>query len=97
MQDYAGKSMDQIAKLKDEINSVIQDIDLIYAPIFVVQGRLDDMVDVDGAKRIYDEVQSNEKHIKYYENSGHVITIDKERKILQDDILQFLDGLDWQV
>lgn len=97
MQDYAGKSTDQIAKLKDEINSVMQDIDMIYAPLFVVQGRLDDKVDVDGAKWIYDEVQSNEKHIKYYENSGHVITIDKERKILQDDILQFLDGLDWQV
>ncbi|EUJ28471.1 carboxylesterase [Listeria floridensis FSL S10-1187] len=94
--EYAHKSTDQIAKLKDEINSVMQDIDMIYAPIFVVQGKLDDMVDVSGADWIYETVQSNDKHIKYYDHSGHVITIDKERKILQDDILRFLNQLDWQ-
>ncbi|WP_163651738.1 carboxylesterase [Listeria sp. PSOL-1] len=93
---YQDKSMAQIAKLKDEINHVMSQVDLVYTPILVVQGKLDEMVDPNGAKWIYDSVESTDKEFIWYENSGHVITIDKERKKLQDDILTFLNQLNWQ-
>ncbi|EUJ53446.1 carboxylesterase [Listeria fleischmannii FSL S10-1203] len=89
MVHYKEESMDQIVQLKDEINTVAGEVDMIYAPIFIAQGKLDDMVDVDGAQWIYDTVESTDKSLKWYENSGHVITIDKERKELQNDILDF--------
>lgn len=94
---YADAPMDTIAKLKDEINEVIPQIDLIYAPIMVVQGKKDQMVDVNGAELIYNKVESEQKELNWYENSGHVITIDKEKAQLQDDILAFLNTLDWHV
>ena len=36
------------------------------------------------------------KEIKWYEESGHVITLDKERDQLHEDIYAFLEKLDWQ-
>ncbi|WP_239257119.1 alpha/beta hydrolase [Listeria ilorinensis] len=95
MAEYQTESMSQIAELKDEINAVASEVDMIYAPIFIAQGKLDDMVEPHGAEWIYETVESPDKELKWYADSGHVITIDKERKILQNDILAFLNHLDW--
>ena len=37
------------------------------------------------------------KELKWYEESGHVITLDKEKDQLHEDIYQFLERLDWEV
>lgn len=107
---HEGKSEDQIKKeldalhpqrtiqgLGDLINDVRKHIDLIYAPTFVVQGRLDHMIDLESADIIHDEVESTFKKIKWYEESGHAITLDKERDMLHRDVHQFLEELDWSV
>lgn len=93
---YQNAPMDTIAKLKDEIVEVNSEIDMIYAPIMIVQGKQDDMVDVNGAAIIYEKVESAVKELDWYEESGHVITLDKERKQLNQDILDFLNKLDWE-
>ena len=58
-------------------------------PIFVAQGKLDDVIDINSAEIIIDEVGSDDKELKYYENSGHVLTIDKEE--LFEDYYAFLN------
>ncbi|MBC2375432.1 alpha/beta fold hydrolase [Listeria welshimeri] len=93
---YKDAPMNTIAKLKDEINGVVAEIDMIYAPIMVVQGEKDDMVDVSGAQLIYDTVESTKKELHWFKESGHVITLDKERKDVNQAILTFLDSLEWQ-
>ena len=60
---------------------------MIYAPTFVVQGRQDDVINTDSANIIYNEAESFVKEIKWYEESGHVITLDKEKEQLHEDIL----------
>ncbi|HHD7333385.1 TPA: carboxylesterase, partial [Staphylococcus aureus] len=42
-----------------------------------------------------DHVDSDDKNIKWYSESGHVITIDKEKEQVFEDIYQFLESLDW--
>lgn len=74
---------------------VRREIDMIYAPILVVQAGQDDMIDINSANIIYDEVQSLVKDIIWYEESGHVITLDKERDKLHEDVYNFLEKLDW--
>lgn len=78
------------------MNEVKQNIDMIYAPTFIVQAKKDQMVNIESANIIYNEVESTEKSIKVYEESGHVITLDKERDQLHKDILQFLNSLEWK-
>lgn len=103
-----GKSGDQIAvemqqfhptgmleELQQTISEVRDSVRNVYAPLFVAQGKLDTMINPDSANVIYNETSSDEKSIHWYENSGHVITIDKEKEQLYDDLFEFFEGLDW--
>ncbi|HWO98947.1 MAG TPA: carboxylesterase [Bacillus sp. (in: firmicutes)] len=87
--------MKTLKALQNLISDVRHSIDMIYAPTFVVQARHDHMINPDSANIIYNEVESTAKHIKWYEESGHVITLDKERDQLHEDVYQFLETLDW--
>jgi carboxylesterase len=78
------------------ITDVRNHVDMIYTPTMVVQARLDKMIDTKSATYIYENVESENKEMKWYEESGHVITIDKEKEQLHHDILQFLESLDWE-
>lgn len=77
------------------ITDVKSNVDTIYTPAMVVQARLDKMINPASATYIYENVEAELKEIKWYEESGHVITIDKEKEQLHEDIYQFLESLDW--
>ena len=64
-------------------------------PILVVQAEQDTMIDPQSANYIYNHVDSDEKEIKWYQHSGHVITIDKEKEKVFEDVYQFLESLEW--
>jgi carboxylesterase len=96
MEEFQKTPMKTLKTLQDLIADVRKHVDMIYAPTFVVQGRHDRMINIDSANIIYNEVESAVKQIKWYEESGHVITFDKERDLLHEDIYQFLERLDWQ-
>ncbi|GGE36665.1 carboxylesterase [Pullulanibacillus camelliae] len=95
MKPFKDAPMKTLAKLSELIEEVRAHIDLIYNPIFVVQGRLDKMIDTNSANIIYETVESEDKQIKWYKQSGHVITLGDEKAQLHQDIYDFLEGLDW--
>ncbi|HLQ70255.1 MAG TPA: alpha/beta fold hydrolase [Bacillota bacterium] len=88
-------SEDLFQQIGDFIHEVNSQIDTIYTPSFVVQARKDEMINPESATFIYDHVETDDKHIKWYEESGHVITLDKEKNQLHHDIYQFLESLEW--
>lgn len=92
-----GKTMPSLAELRELVYDVRDHVDHIYAPTMVVQGSLDDVIDPDSANVIYNQIQSDEKSIHWYEKSGHVITLGPEKQQLHEDIYQFLESLDWHV
>ncbi|MEW9053724.1 MAG: carboxylesterase [Neobacillus sp.] len=96
MEQFKKTPMSTLKALQGLISDVRNHIDMIYAPTFVVQGRHDKMINPESANIIYNKVESPMKEMKWYEESGHVITFDKERDQLHEDIYQFLERLDWQ-
>ncbi|MCA0984596.1 alpha/beta fold hydrolase [Halobacillus yeomjeoni] len=88
-------SEEMFKELGKFITSVHDDVDQIYTPTFVVQAENDEMINTDSANYIYKQVEADQKDIKWYKNSGHVITMDKEKEQLHEDILEFLESLDW--
>ncbi len=92
--------MENSIPMFDHIRSFFHDvkdvIDLIYTPTMVVQARQDEMINPKSAEFIYEHIATDEKTIKWYEESGHVITLDKERDMLYDDIYMFLESLSWE-
>lgn len=91
------KGMPSLPELQKLVQDVRAEVDLVYAPLFVVQAANDNIIDPKSAHYIYEEAQSNMKEIKWYEQSGHVITLGREKDQLHEDIYQFLEKLDWRV
>ncbi|MBS4200249.1 carboxylesterase [Bacillus sp. FJAT-49732] len=97
MKHFQKTPMNTLKSLQDLIAGVRKNVDMTYAPLFVVQARNDNMINENSANIIYEEAESAHKDIKWYEHSGHVITLGPEKDMLHEDILHFLDGLDWSV
>ncbi|HDR4561068.1 carboxylesterase [Bacillus cereus] len=95
MLEFQKTPMNTLKALQELIADVRNNVDMIYAPTFVVQARHDEMINTDSANIIYNGVESTLKDIKWYEDSTHVITLDKERDELHEDVYNFLEQLDW--
>lgn len=95
MESFKKTPMNTLKALQELISNVRHHVDMIYTPTFVVQARHDEMINTDSANIIYNEVESDHKKLKWYEDSTHVITLDKEREQLHEDIYEFLESLDW--
>lgn len=91
----AQKGMPSLPQLLEFIAQTRKEIDLIYAPILVVQSTHDEVIDIESANSIYNEIESLEKQIKWYDHSKHVITLDQEKDQLHEDIYRFLESLNW--
>ena len=91
------QTMPSLSELRELIYEVRENVDHIYAPLFVVQGSLDDVIDPESANVIYDNTQSVKKAQKWYEKSGHVVTLGPEKEQLHEDVFEFLESLDWDV
>ena len=60
------------------------DLDLMYAPILVIQSRNDEIIDPKSAHIIYENVESLNKKLIWFEESGHVVTLDREKDKLHE-------------
>jgi carboxylesterase len=97
MEEFKKTPMNTLKALQELIADVRENVDMIYSPTFVVQARNDHMINTDSANIIYDNIESDDKDLKWYEESGHVITLDKEKEQLHEDVFDFLEKLDWTV
>lgn len=70
MEEFKKTPMGTLKALQELIADVRNNVDMIYSPTFVVQARHDHMINTDSANIIYNEVETDEKHLKWYEESG---------------------------
>lgn len=96
VQELMDNSENVFNELRQTIKEVKDNIDTIYTPTFVVQAGLDQMINPESATYIYEHVETDMKEIKWYEDSAHVITLDRQKDELHEDIYQFLEKLDWK-
>lgn len=88
--------MQTLDALQELIRGVRESIHTISEPTFVVQARQDNIINPDSAEIIYNEIKESNKQLKWYEKSGHVITLDKEKEHLHQDVYSFLEQLNWK-
>ncbi|CQR46504.1 Carboxylesterase [Paraliobacillus sp. PM-2] len=82
-------------ELGETITEVQKHVDQIYTPTFVVQAEDDQMINTDSAHYIYENVECDQKSIKWYQDAGHAITLGQKKDEVHEDIYQFLESLDW--
>ncbi|WP_026090195.1 alpha/beta hydrolase [Salinicoccus carnicancri] len=84
-------------EIRDMISLVDGKLDDVFDPLFIAQSEKDEMINPDSANIIYDgtSTDESEKELKWYPESGHVLTIDVEKKELFEDLHHFMNQLDW--
>lgn len=89
----------QMLNLLQQLNDKVRgNLHSVQCPSLIVQGRRDEMIAENSADIIFENLgtKRENKQIKWYENSGHAITLDEERQQLHEDILNFLQSLSWK-
>jgi esterase/lipase len=61
----------------------------VTAPTVILQAREDDMTSPRNASIVYDEISSEDKQLVLLDDCYHVITVDKQREVVADNLGKF--------
>ena len=61
----------------------------VTAPTVILQAREDDMTSPRNASIVYDEISSTDKHLVLLDDCYHVITVDKQREAVVENVTAF--------
>jgi carboxylesterase len=81
------KGLCNLIKLEKHVK---KDLSKIICPIFIIQPLKDDVVDVNGAKIIYEKINSKNKKVLWLKKSRHTCQLGPERNLIHKEILKFL-------
>lgn len=96
MEEFNNNPMSSLKDLQQFIVETGNHLRDITSPVFILQGCLDQSLYKESAQIIYNTVDVENKQIKWYEDSGHMMTIGNERKQINKDIRVFLDSIEWE-
>lgn len=80
-----------INELRKFMKVVKRNLSKVEVPALVVQSGQDETVQPRSGQYIYDHISSDIKHLSWYEKSGHIIVLDKERRELFEEIGDFIE------
>ncbi|WP_168188736.1 alpha/beta hydrolase [Thermoflavimicrobium daqui] len=80
-----------VASLRKFIRSALRpNLSKVNVPALIIQSRHDETVKPESANYIYNHISSEKKSLSWYEKSCHIITLDKERGKLFQEVEQFI-------
>lgn len=79
-----------LASLRGYLRLVRSELPRVDTPVLVAQGRLDRAVDARSAVYIHDHVASTDKRLLWLERGGHMITLERGREKLFDEVAEFI-------
>ena len=88
--------MPSLNYLQSMINETSDKLNVIQTPVHILRGLEDDEYYCESADLIYSSVNSRIKSVKTFINSGHILTLGKERELVFEEVFRFFEGLKWQ-
>ena len=88
--------MPSLNYLQSMINETSEKLNVINTPVHILRGLEDDEYYCESADLIYSSVNSRIKSVKTFINSGHILTLGKERELVFEEIYRFFEGLKWK-
>lgn len=86
----------QLVEISAYSKQTFNDLPLIKQPTLLVQAGKDKMINPDDVYDVADELIHSQPEIKWYPESGHVVTVGPEKKEFEEDVLLFINKLRWQ-
>lgn len=87
---------DSLVEFQELIDRTRDNLPRLTSPIRILYGELDEPLYQESAEVIFQSVASNQKTIKGYPNSKHLMTLGTDMADVNQDILTFLNELTWQ-
>lgn len=88
--------MPKLEYLQGIINDTSAKLNQIDKPVHILRGLNDDEYYCQSADYIYNSVKSRIKSVKSFINSGHILTVDKERDLVFEEVYRFFESLKWE-
>ncbi|ATP42016.1 esterase [Solibacillus sp. R5-41] len=88
--------MPSLINLQSLINETSNNLNVIQSPVHILRGFEDDEYYCESADLIYSSVNSRIKSVKTFINSGHILTLGKERELVYEEIFHFFESLKWK-
>ena len=88
--------MPSLDYLQGMINDTSNKLNVIESPVHILRGLEDDEYYCESADLIYSSVQSRIKSVKTFINSGHILTLGKERELVFEEVYRFFEGIKWK-
>ncbi len=86
---------EQLTQIKKFSQKVYTNLENIRQPVFLAQAGQDKMIEPDSVYKTQSALKNSAAELYWYAESGHVITVDKVHKELEQDILIFLEKMSW--
>ena len=93
LNEHFPRPAEKLIALQQFIVGSQREMSELKQPLFLAKGMLDEAVFHESMDLIAAAAQSDMIVKKRYENSGHLITLGKERDVLAEDVLAFLGSL----
>jgi carboxylesterase len=87
---YDRTPLKSVGELNRLIGFVRKRLKQIEIPTLIIQSRHDETIDPNSATIIFNSISSEDKTLTWYEKSSHIITVDRERKKLFQEVEQFI-------
>lgn len=84
----------QLKKLEIFTEEIENNLDYIKIPVYIAQGKNDELFNYECSNLLYKKIK-NQTFTKYhlFENSGHVITIGKDKDKFNESVLNFIKSI----
>ncbi|OYD08177.1 alpha/beta hydrolase [Paludifilum halophilum] len=82
-----------VSSLRKLVRHVRRHLSEVKVPALIVQAERDETVVPKSASYIYEAISSKDKTIRWYANSSHIITLDKERERLFAEVERFVSRI----
>ena len=91
---YKQVSLESMASALKLIKIVKKEIKNIKVPTLIIHSKQDHTIKPESLQFIYDHLRVREKKILYIQNSGHVISVDFDKKTVFKEISDFILGIE---
>ncbi|MEI5992929.1 alpha/beta hydrolase [Candidatus Enterococcus mansonii] len=88
-------SYEQLEDIERFSTRIADQLSQVSVPVFMAQAGKDEMIDPQGVYKTAKALQQTRYTLKWYPNSGHVLTVGSDHKQLEQDVLNFLTTLSW--
>ena len=90
------KAKQQLLDLHHFSAKVAEKLEQVTGPFYIAQGELDRLVDPEVSIEMKEALMNAAVDFHWFEQSGHVITVGKEKAEFQQSVLEFLNQQEWR-